>query len=146
MSNNNSNSNSDLPILTHHVVDKSQVGTFSIKQKSPDQPFNVNSVTFWQLIRVDLLSQHKKVPSIDQKRMLAFINHFILNTVDFLNKFIANCETKFIEFDTKLQKIESSLVIVESKVQNANTIFSASTQLMTMVSIFSFSVGLNARC
>lgn len=49
--------------------------------------------------------------------MLAFINHFILNTVDFLNKFIANCEAKFIEFDTKLQKVESSLLIVEAKVR-----------------------------
>lgn len=47
--------------------------------------------------------------------MLAFINHFIINTVDFLNKFIANCETKFIAFETKLQHVESSLLIIESK-------------------------------
>lgn len=91
--------------------------------------------------------KNKKVPSIDQKRMLAFINHFILNTVDFLNKFIANCETKFIEFDMKLQKVESSLIIVESKVRIANAKLhfdSASLIHAKIVSISSFPVGLNA--
>lgn len=47
--------------------------------------------------------------------MLAFINHFIISTVEFLNRFIANCETKFVEFDAKLQHVESSLIIIESK-------------------------------
>lgn len=82
-----------------------------------------------------LSAQNEKVPSIEQKRMLAFINHFILNTVDFLNKFIANCETKFIEFDTKLQKVESSLLIVESKVRNANTF---SQRPLNLCRIFQF--------
>lgn len=66
--------------------------------------------------------------------MLAFINHFILNTVDFLNKFIANCESKFIEFDTKLQKVESSLLIVESKVFSQSQL-----SICQMVKWFTFS-------
>lgn len=48
--------------------------------------------------------------------MVAFINHFIVNTVTFLNDFMANIESKFIEFESKLQNIESSLTIVEAKV------------------------------
>lgn len=56
-----------------------------------------------------------QVPSIHQKRLLAFINHFIVNTVTFLNDFIANCDSKFIECENKLQKVEASLLIVESK-------------------------------
>lgn len=48
--------------------------------------------------------------------MVAFVNHFIVNTVTFLNKFIGNCETKFIAFESKLQKLEASLLIVEAKV------------------------------
>lgn len=57
-----------------------------------------------------------EVPPIDQKRMVAFINHFIVNTVTFLNEFMRNVESKFIEFESKLQTIEASLQIVEAKV------------------------------
>lgn len=57
-----------------------------------------------------------EVPPIDQKRMVAFINEFIITTVSFLNDFMTNIETKFVEFELKLQKIEASLMIVEAKV------------------------------
>lgn len=56
------------------------------------------------------------MPPIEQKRMVAFINNFIVNTVTFLNEFMANVESKFIEFESKLQTIELSLQIVEAKV------------------------------
>lgn len=58
-----------------------------------------------------------KVPPIDQKRIVAFINHFVINTVEFLNKFAVNCETKFIDFESKLHKVEASLAILEAKVR-----------------------------
>lgn len=57
-----------------------------------------------------------QVPPIHQKRILAFVNHFIVSTCSFLNEFIVNCETKFIDFERKLQRVEASLVIIESKV------------------------------
>lgn len=57
-----------------------------------------------------------EVPPIEQKRMVAFINDFIVSTVSFLNQFMAQCDTKFLEFEQKMQKIEASLVIVEAKV------------------------------
>lgn len=66
------------------------------------------------LIIILLLPQ--QVPPIDQKRIVAFINHFVVNTVAFLNKFAVNCETKFIDFDSKLHKVEASLAILEAKV------------------------------
>lgn len=57
-----------------------------------------------------------EVPPIEQKRMVAFINEFIISTVTFLNEFMKNVETKFVEFELKMQKIEASLLIVEAKV------------------------------
>lgn len=48
--------------------------------------------------------------------MVAFINEFIISTVSFLNEFMTKCETKFIEFEQKMQRIEASLLIVEAKV------------------------------
>lgn len=56
------------------------------------------------------------MPAIDQKRIVAFINHFVVNTVTFLNQFALNCETKFVDFESKLMQMESSLSILESKV------------------------------
>ncbi|XP_017756223.1 PREDICTED: WASH complex subunit CCDC53 [Eufriesea mexicana] len=55
-----------------------------------------------------------KVPPINQKRTISFINHFIVHTVTFLNKFSLSCEERLLEFEYKLQRIEASLEILES--------------------------------
>ncbi|KOX75357.1 WASH complex subunit CCDC53 [Melipona quadrifasciata] len=55
-----------------------------------------------------------KVPPINQKRTISFINHFIVHTVTFLNKFTLSCEERLLEFEYKLQRIEASLEILES--------------------------------
>lgn len=57
---------------------------------------------------------YTKVPPINQKRMVSFINHFIVHTVTFLNKFALSCEERLLEFEYKLQRIEASLEILES--------------------------------
>ncbi|XP_055627565.1 WASH complex subunit 3 [Toxorhynchites rutilus septentrionalis] len=60
------------------------------------------------------LEKHE-LPPTNQKRMVAFINHFVLSTVNFLNKFAADCEDKFIEYEYKMQSLEASLLIIEAK-------------------------------
>lgn len=55
-----------------------------------------------------------KVPPINQKRTISFINHFIVHTVTFLNKFTLSCEERLLQFEYKLQRIEASLEILES--------------------------------
>ncbi|XP_053980099.1 WASH complex subunit 3 isoform X2 [Hylaeus anthracinus] len=57
---------------------------------------------------------YTKVPPINQKRTISFINHFIAHTVTFLNKFTLSCEEKLFEFENKLQRIEASIEILES--------------------------------
>lgn len=57
-----------------------------------------------------------QVPPIDQKRIVAFINHFVGQSVAALNQLATGFEAKFIVFDRKLIKMESSLAILESKV------------------------------
>ncbi|XP_043248484.1 WASH complex subunit 3 isoform X1 [Colletes gigas] len=57
---------------------------------------------------------YTKVPPINQKRTISFINHFIGHTVTFLNKFALSCEERLFEFENKLQRIEASLEILES--------------------------------
>ncbi|XP_028133267.1 WASH complex subunit 3 [Diabrotica virgifera virgifera] len=55
---------------------------------------------------------------IQQKRTIAFVNHFIMNTVSHLNNFAQSCESRFMEFDYKIQKIEASLSILESQLSS----------------------------
>lgn len=61
---------------------------------------------------------YTKVPPINQKRIISFINHFIVHTVAFLNKFALSCEEKLFEFENKLQRVEASLAILESRLSS----------------------------
>ncbi|XP_050464548.1 WASH complex subunit 3 isoform X1 [Cataglyphis hispanica] len=61
---------------------------------------------------------YTKVPPINQKRTVSFINHFITHTVTFLNKFALCCEERLFEFENKLQKLEASLEILESRLSS----------------------------
>lgn len=76
-----------------------------------------NQVLTFELMDLSMLLNifHSQVPPIDQKRIVAFVNHFVVSSVTFLNKFAVNCETKFIDFESKLHKVEASLSILESK-------------------------------
>lgn len=57
-----------------------------------------------------------KVPAIHKKRILAFLNDFILKNAQFMNDLVKITEEKFIVFDQKLHKIQNSLEILEAKV------------------------------
>ncbi|ROT86005.1 putative WASH complex subunit CCDC53-like, partial [Penaeus vannamei] len=56
-----------------------------------------------------------KVEAINQKRTLAFINHWVLHTVAFLNQFSSICEERLVSLDTKLRRADHSLAILEAK-------------------------------
>lgn len=59
-----------------------------------------------------------QIPPIQKKRILAFVNHFLIETSTFLNKFANECETKFLEVERKIQTVEAALVIVEAKLNS----------------------------
>jgi len=61
---------------------------------------------------------YTKVPPINQKRTIAFINHFIAHTITFLNKFSLSCEEKLFEFENKIQRVEASLAILEARLSS----------------------------
>lgn len=58
---------------------------------------------------------YTKVEAIDQAKTLARINFFVTNTVSFLNHFSTVCEDKLLQVHERLQKVESSLLLLESK-------------------------------
>ncbi|KAI8422858.1 hypothetical protein MSG28_006600 [Choristoneura fumiferana] len=59
-----------------------------------------------------------KIAGLQQKRTLAFVNHFVVTTVQFLNKFTKDCEEKLMHFERKLEKVNASMVLLESKLSS----------------------------
>lgn len=59
-----------------------------------------------------------KVPAIQQKRTVAFLNQFIVHTVQFLNRFSTVCEEKLAALLLRIQQIETSLSILEAKLSS----------------------------
>ncbi|RZC38825.1 WASH complex subunit CCDC53 -like, partial [Asbolus verrucosus] len=70
------------------------------------------------LASVDPNVDYTKILPIQQKRTIAFINHFVMNTVSFLNNFAQSCESRLMEFEYKLQDVEASLLILESQLSS----------------------------
>ena len=59
-----------------------------------------------------------KVNAIHQKRLVAFINHFLTNSVEHLNRFSSVCEEKLTAINTKIQRLENVLNILETKINS----------------------------
>ncbi|KAH8409474.1 hypothetical protein KR222_006342 [Zaprionus bogoriensis] len=62
-----------------------------------------------------------QIPPLNQKRILAFVNHFLISTCTFLNEFALNCETKFVQLERQLQRTEAALIILEAKLASIPT-------------------------
>lgn len=59
-----------------------------------------------------------RVPAIQQKRTVAFLNQFIAHTVQFLNRFSTVCEEKLATLSLRIQQIETTLNILEAKLSS----------------------------
>ncbi|XP_075216204.1 coiled-coil domain containing 53 isoform X2 [Lycorma delicatula] len=59
-----------------------------------------------------------EVPQINKKRLLTFLNDFIITTVSFLNNFAQSCESRLHNFEMKMQKLEAELCIIETKLNS----------------------------
>ncbi|MEE6507596.1 hypothetical protein FKM82_026907 [Ascaphus truei] len=59
-----------------------------------------------------------KVPAIQQKRTVAFLNQFVVHTVQFLNRFATVCEEKLSALSLRIQQIETTLNILDAKLSS----------------------------
>ena len=60
----------------------------------------------------------KQVPAIQQKRTVAFLNQFVVHTVQFLNRFSTVCEEKLADLSLRIQQIETTLNILDAKLSS----------------------------
>lgn len=59
-----------------------------------------------------------KVPAIQQRRIVAYLNQFVVHTVRFLNRFSIVCEEKLANISLRIQQIETTLCILEAKLSS----------------------------
>ncbi|NXH81473.1 WASC3 protein, partial [Edolisoma coerulescens] len=59
-----------------------------------------------------------QVPAIQQKRTVAFLNQFVVHTVQFLNRFSTVCEEKLSALSLRIQQIETTLNILDAKLSS----------------------------
>ncbi|KAM4747452.1 WASH complex subunit 3 [Rhinophrynus dorsalis] len=59
-----------------------------------------------------------KVPAIQQKRTVAFLNQFVVHSVQFLNRFATVCEEKLSALSLRIQQIETTLNILDAKLSS----------------------------
>lgn len=59
-----------------------------------------------------------KVPAIQQRRVVAYLNQFVVHTVQFLNRFSTVCEEKLSNISLRIQQIETTLCILEAKLSS----------------------------
>jgi len=48
--------------------------------------------------------------------MLAFVNHFVIHTASFLNRFSVICEEKLEDLLVRIQRLETTVCLLEAKV------------------------------
>merc|ERR1712228_1034054 len=52
------------------------------------------------------------------KKTLLIVNTFVVNTAAFLNKFVSTCEAKLHQINTDIQRMETTMLLLESKLSS----------------------------
>ena len=61
---------------------------------------------------------YEKVEALQRKRVLKFVNHFVLQMTNFLSNFSQTCDTKLLSISKRLSDLETSLVLLEHKLDS----------------------------
>eukprot|EP01156_Anaeramoeba_ignava_P020800 Anaeramoba_ignava/c17214_g1_i2.p2 GENE.c17214_g1_i2~~c17214_g1_i2.p2 ORF type:complete len:113 (-),score=33.28 c17214_g1_i2:1490-1828(-) len=60
----------------------------------------------------------EKIPPLPYPKVISYVNNFIINTVEFLNKFSGICEEKLSNVSQSIQHLEIRLSILEDKLSS----------------------------
>lgn len=63
---------------------------------------------------------YSSVEAISQRELVTYFNMFIVRTCAFLNSFSTKCESKLAVLNARLESIDASLTILETKVEKIN--------------------------
>lgn len=51
---------------------------------------------------------------IKSKYLISHVNHFVLQTSNFLTQFVMDCEEKLVHFNRKIHQLESKITLLET--------------------------------
>ncbi|WAR09027.1 WASC3-like protein [Mya arenaria] len=61
---------------------------------------------------------YTQVEAINQKRIIAFVNHFVSHTAGFLNRFSCVCEEKLEQLSHRMQQLDITMSLLEAKINS----------------------------
>ena len=61
---------------------------------------------------------YSSVESLQRKRIVAFVNHFLIRTVESLTLFSQTCDAKLASVSARLRKLENALLLLEAKLES----------------------------
>ena len=61
---------------------------------------------------------YNQIEGLQRKRLLKFVNHFVLQTSHFLSNFSQTCDMKLLNLAKKIQNMETSLSLLEKKLDS----------------------------
>ena len=70
---------------------------------------------------------YEQVEPLQRKRLLKFVNHFVLQMANFLSNFSQTCDMKLMSISQKLNDLETSLVLLENKLESVPSLKLEST-------------------
>ncbi|VDN06925.1 unnamed protein product [Thelazia callipaeda] len=59
-----------------------------------------------------------KVEPLNKKHIVAFVNHFLMRNVELLNSFVSNAETRIIELEKRMSRVEVDLKLLEVRIDS----------------------------
>ncbi|VDD90732.1 unnamed protein product [Enterobius vermicularis] len=68
-----------------------------------------------------------QVPPLDIKRVIAFVNHFVMRDVQLINSFAVNAERRVLEIENRIKKLTVELQLLEAKLDSIPSIQEAGT-------------------
>ena len=61
---------------------------------------------------------YSEIESFEKKRLLVFLNHFLSRTSNFLNSFSQDCDKRLEAIGKRINQLENSVTILESKLDS----------------------------
>jgi hypothetical protein len=58
------------------------------------------------------------VDCLEHRRLLAFVNHFLIRSVESLTTFSSACNTKLASISSRIKKLENAVSLLEAKLES----------------------------
>ena len=111
------------------MMKKDNIEKKEVRHADKKSPAAVSAVEAKMTASQEKLSgvDYEQVEPLQRKRLLKFVNHFVLQMANFLSNFSQTCDIKLMSISQKLNDLETSLVLLENKLESVPSLKLEST-------------------